>query len=304
MAQGQKRNTKDSGRLSLIAEGVTRRCDFRFLLIGLNAEALLKRIHDSDIHAALLEVAASAGSSWNDTVQEVTSESDSATEKLLGKNVRIAGGAEQERHSLASRSSLEGLHSNDVYVKLNDQEVSELARLRFTILEGWDNSLPNMGDEKDIRTTCYVFVYDHRSGSLAECRDTLETALVSMKHQYAALAKRYKGHRPPALRAVLLRHSDCLDEATLVVEDADVGDERTIFLNDFEQRILECTRSGPMRRVMRTCNLSDSEGMFDVMEGIAREIHNANANLFNKTTHWSSHIAVGHDKKSTCCEVQ
>lgn len=181
-----------------------------------------------------------------------------------------------------------------LYVKLTEDE-TDLAKIGCTPMASFDDTVPDLNDDAAVRTNLFIFIYDTQSDE-PDFRpmEVLNMMFAQMQFQYRNLMRRKD--KPPALRALVLRNSGIA--MTELEEKA---------LEEFEDKLKEFTRHGPLRKLEWSVDLQEGDELYDFIEEIAQLLGRpAVMNDRSATTRWSmveGGKTEGKNKSSSICCV-
>lgn len=249
-------------QLSAINENVVIRMVYEYIFVGSSAIDVISRLFESEMNEMMSELAEKA----------------KGTDPAM---VRTASMQSKERRKL--------------YVKLTEDEATEIAKIGCTPMASFDDTMPDLKDDAAVRTNCFIFIYDTESDE-PDFRpmEVLNMMFAQMQFQYRNLMRRKE--KPPALRALVLRNTGIA--MTEPEEQA---------LLEFEEKLREFTRHGPLRKLEWSVDLREPDELFDFVEEIAQLLGRpAVMNDKSATTRWSiidSGKQEGKNKSSSICCV-
>lgn len=276
-------------KLSIVEEAISKRCELRFVLVGPQAA----RIADESFRS--------------EANKNLCGPMSSTTEPVV------------DHHSGHARKAC------TILVALDDSEEPEVCAVALWLVDGFETPLPPLGDSAQIRNTCYIYLYD--DGLEGNSESLLKTGLVELKFQYDTFRAQVK--EAPVPRVVVLLNANSKTNGQSITEKANVwfstrssntekyrdgGDamkketvaelECSAFFKEFLTQILDFTRRGPMRQLLRSCDFDSSAAIYGVMLKVARDLLHMSMRR-GPTTRWSS-VPRQHLKccRTSSCAVQ
>jgi len=200
----------------------------------------------------------------------------------------------KEDANLTRTTTVQSKDRRKLYVKLTEDE-SELAKIGCIPMASFDDTVPDLKDDAAVRTNLFIFIHDTQSDE-PDFRpmEVLNMMFAQMQFQYRNLMRRKE--KPPALRALVVRNSGIA--MTEPEEQA---------LLEFEEKLREFTRHGPLKKLEWSVDLNESDELYDFIEEIAQMVGRPAAmNCRAATTRWSKvegDKTEGKNKSSSICCV-
>lgn len=235
---------KYAAALSLLPEGGILECHFNFVIIGPDAQAVVQKIAEAELHT------------------EVTAMATTKTGTASTNTQKSGMGGKGTHRELNIQGDEKGTYT------IIDERENKFARIQFDVMESYEESLPELITAHNVRNTCYICLFDMRMDVAQDVVSIVNKGIVEMGFNSQRMKKKDKngGEKTPALRAIMLVHRGHDDHQIL-------DPENQAHLEDLSKKLDRITKGSPLKNPRRRADFESSEELYECIDEIAQEMY-------------------------------